>query len=318
MRPNSQLARDAGLELGSSGAIRTNRHAQTCDADIYAVGDVAEYAFGPTGQTMPIPLAGPANRAGRLAGEHATTGRATPMADCMGTAIVRVFTQTAALTGLSIAQAGRLGIPARSVTILANDHAGYYPGASVITLKLVFHPDDGRILGAQAVGESGVDKRIDVIATVMAMKGTVRHLAGLDLAYAPPFGSAKDPVHMAGFAACNQLDGITDFIDAGADVSGLQVLDVRMPEEVRKLPFPDAESPINIPLDILRSRLSELDHSAPTVITCYSSLRAHVASCILKQSGFEQVQVIEGGTVVRDRAIRARRQTPEQAGLDPV
>ena len=222
------------------------------------------------------------------------------MPPVMGTAIVRVFDQVAGLTGLTVRRAGELDVPCRSVTIIAAHHAGYYPDARPITLKLVYNPDNGQILGAQAVGEQGVDKRLDVIATAMSLRATVWDLAGVDLAYAPPFGSAKDPVHMAAFAACNQLDGITDFVDANADLTGMQVLDVRTPAETERLAF-DAEEVINIPLDDLRDRLDELDPTRPTAVTCHSSLRAHVASRILRQSGFSQVQVVSGGTVVRSR-----------------
>ena len=302
VRPNSGLAKEAGLEIGPDGGITTNRYMQTNDPDIYAVGDAVQYAFGPTEGLMRVPLAGPANRAGRLAGEHAATDAANTMADVFGTAIVRVFELTAAQTGLSAARARQLGIDAKSVTVVANHHAGYYPGATQLTLKLLFDPTYGRVLGAQAIGREGVDKRIDVIATAMALGGTVRDLAGLDLAYAPPFGSAKDPVHMAAFAACNQLDGITDFLDCDADLRGMQVLDVRTPPEIERLPFPGADRVINIPLDELRDRLDELDMQADTAVTCQTSLRAHVASCILRQSGFEQVHVVSGGTLVRSRA----------------
>jgi rhodanese-related sulfurtransferase len=256
---------------------------------------------------MRVALAGPANRAGRLAGEHAATGKARAMADVMGTSIVRVFQQVAACTGLSATRAKQAGLPARSVTIIANDHAGYYPGSTPVCLKLTFHPESGRVLGAQAIGEAGVDKRIDVIATAMSMKATVRDLAGLDLAYAPPFGSAKDPVHMAAFAACNQLDGITHFLDADADVNGMQVLDVRTPPEIEQLPLAGVDKPVNIPLDELRSRLDELDASTPTVVTCQVSVRAHVASCILRQSGFSNVHVLSGGAITRQRAMAAKK-----------
>jgi NADPH-dependent 2,4-dienoyl-CoA reductase/sulfur reductase-like enzyme/rhodanese-related sulfurtransferase len=303
VRPNHQLARDAGLETGPDGGIITNRYMQTNDPAIYAVGDAVQYVFGPTDEPLRIPLAGPANRAGRLAGEHAVTDAAHPMADVFGTAIVRVFELSAGQTGLSAARARHLGIPARSVTIVANNHAGYYPGATPITLKLVFDPKYGRVLGAQAVGRDGVDKRIDVIATAMSLSATVWDLAGLDLSYAPPFGSAKDPVHMAAFAACNQLDGITDFLDADADLGGMQVLDVRTLPEVQRLPCPGAENVINIPLDELRDRLGELDKSRETAVTCQSSLRAHVASCLLRQAGFERVHVVSGGALVRSRAL---------------
>lgn len=301
VRPNHELALDAGLEIGSDGGIVTNRWLQTSDPDIYAVGDAAQYVFGPTEQGQRVALAGPANRAGRLAGEHAATGRSAPMADVWGTSIVRVFELTAAQTGLTATRARQLGLAARSVTIVAHHHAGYYPGAAAITLKLLFDADDGRVLGAQVVGRDGVDKRIDVIATLMALRGTVRHLAGLDLAYAPPFGSAKDPVHMAAFAACNQMDGVTDFIDADADLAGKQVIDVRTAAEVEKLPLRGATGVHCIPLDELRPRLGELDAHAETVVSCQTSLRAHVASRILRQAGFTHVQVLSGGAVVRSR-----------------
>ena len=199
--------------------------------------------------------------------------------------------------------ARQLGLPSRSVTIVANSHAGYYPGATPLTLKLLFDPRDGRVWGAQAVGMQGVDKRVDVVATAMALGASVRDLAGLDLTYAPPFGAAKDPIHMAAFAACNQLDGITDFLDADADLSAMQVLDVRTPAEVKALPVPGAPHAINIPLDQPRHRLGELDSQAETAVTCQVSLRAHVASRILRQSGFPRVHVVSGGVLVRSRAL---------------
>jgi NADPH-dependent 2,4-dienoyl-CoA reductase/sulfur reductase-like enzyme/rhodanese-related sulfurtransferase len=303
VRPSHELARAAGLEIGGDGGILTNRALQTSDPDIYAVGDVVQYVYGPTQQGMRVALAGPANRAGRLAGEHAATGRSAAMADVWGTSIVRVFDLTAAQTGLTATRARQLGLAARSVTIVANHHAGYYPGAAPITLKLLFSTPDGRVLGAQAIGSDGVDKRIDVIATLMALRGTVRDLAGLDLTYAPPFGSAKDPVHMAAFAACNQLDGITDFVDADADLAGKQVVDVRTSAEIERLPLRGASDVHGIPLDVLRERLGDLDPNAETVVTCQTSLRAHVASRILRQAGFARVQVLSGGALVRSRAL---------------
>ena len=302
VRPNTQLAEAAELEIGKTGGIATNRFMQTSDPDIYAVGDVAEYPFGPTGTSMRIALAGPANRAGRLAGEHAATGASAQMADVMGTAIVRLFDQAAAVTGLSLALARRLSVEAYSVTIVSNHHAGYFPGAMPITLKLVYEPKTGRVLGAQAVGRQGVDKRIDVIATAIAMKATVRDLAGLDLAYAPPFGSAKDPIHMAAFAACNQLDGVESFVPADADLTSTQILDVRSAAEAQNTPLAKAEEAINIPLDELRERLNELDPDKPTVVTCATGLRAHVAVRILKQHGFQKVANISGGATLRNRA----------------
>ncbi len=302
VRPNTQLAEAADLEIGKTGGIATNRFMQTNDPDIYAVGDVAEYTFAPTGTSMRIALAGPANRSGRIAGEHAATGAAAPMADVMGTAIVRLFDQAAAVTGLSLTLARRMSVEARSVTIVANHHAGYFPGAMPLTLKLVYEPETGRVLGAQAVGREGIDKRMDVIATAIAMKATVRDLAGLDLAYAPPFGSAKDPIHMAAFAACNQLDGLEDFVPADADLTGKQVLDVRTSGEVQRAPLANVENVIHIPLDELRDRLEELDRDASTVVSCGVGLRAHVAVRILKQHGFKHLANLSGGAALRKRA----------------
>ena len=310
VRPNIRLAEEAGLVIGPSGGIQTNRHLQTSDPDIYAVGDAAEYVFGPTGESLRIALAGPANRAGRLAGEHAATGKSAPMADVFGTSIVRAFDQVAAMTGLTIKRARQLDRPAHAVTIVANQHAGYYPDASPLTLKVVYDPQTGRLLGAQAVGAEGVDKRIDVLATAMALGAGVRDLAGLDLAYAPPFGAAKDPVHMAAFAACNDLDGIEDFLDADADLAGRQVVDVRTADEVAKSPLAAAEGSVNIPLDELRGRLGELDPSADTVVSCGVGLRAHVAACILRQHGFPRVSNLSGGATLRSRATAARSAKP--------
>jgi rhodanese-related sulfurtransferase len=291
------------LEIGSTGGIATNRFLQTSDPDVYAVGDAAEYPYGPTGRPMRIALAGPANRAGRLAGEHAATGTCAPMADVFGTAIVRVFEQAAAVTGVSLTLARRLGIEARSVTVVANQHAGYFPGATPLTLKLVYAPQTGKVLGAQAVGRDGVDKRIDVIATSLAMKATVRDLAGLDLAYAPPFGSAKDPIHMAAFAACNELDGVEDFVEADADLTHKQVVDVRSPAEVRSMSLHGVNGACNIPLDQLRQRLGELDPAAPTVVSCEVGMRGHVGARILKQHGFSDVANLAGGATIRNRAV---------------
>jgi rhodanese-related sulfurtransferase len=173
----------------------------------------------------------------------------------------------------------------------------------MLTLKLVFAPETGRILGAQAVGGNGVDKRLDVVATAMAFRGTVRDLAGLDLAYAPPFGSAKDPLHLAAFAACNQLDGLEEFLDADADLAGQQVVDVRTAAEVQSQPLAGAAEARNIPVDELRQRLGELDPQLPTVVSCAVGLRGHVASRILRQSGFAEVKNLAGGATVRNRAV---------------
>ena len=305
VRPNTKLAVEAGLDVGETGGILTYRNLQTNDPDIYAVGDVSEYVYGPTRKTMRVALAGPANRAGRLAGEHAASGHASEMAPVQGTAVVRVFDQTAAMTGLSLKIAQRLELLATSVTIVAGQHAGYFPGVTPLTLKLIFDPQSGRVLGAQAVGKDGVDKRIDVIATAMHFNATVRDLAGLDLCYAPPFGSAKDPVHQAAFAACNQLDGIEDFIPADEDLSEVQLVDVRTPAEVQANPLAQGAHAVNIPVDDLRDRIDELDSQKETVVSCGVGVRAHVAVRILKQNGFQNVHNLSGGATVRNRAVRS-------------
>ncbi|NBC11617.1 MAG: FAD-dependent oxidoreductase [Planctomycetes bacterium] len=306
VRPNHQLAKEAGLSLGDDGGIVVNAYAQTDDPDIYAVGDAAQYPYAPTGASMRVPLAGPANRAGRLAGEHAVTGHSEPMPPVMGTAIVRVFDLAAATTGLTIKQADKLGIDAAAVVVIAKHHVGYYPGAKPVTLKLIYAPDTGKVLGAQAVGEEGIDKRIDVIATLMRMNGTVRDLAGVDLCYAPPFGAAKDPVHMAAFAACNDLDGFVSFLQPDADLSRYQVVDVRSAAEVAEAPLPGAEHAHHIPLDELRDRLGELDPQQPTVTSCASGLRSYVAARILTQHGFREVYDLTGAATMRRRYFAGR------------
>jgi NADPH-dependent 2,4-dienoyl-CoA reductase/sulfur reductase-like enzyme/rhodanese-related sulfurtransferase len=306
VRPNVKLAKEAGLSLGETGGIHTDALGRTDDPDIYAVGDAAEYDYGPTGERMRVPLAGPANRAGRLAGEHAATGRSDVQTPVQGTAIARVFGLAAGMTGLSQKSAKRNSQQAKSVTILANHHVGYYPGAMQIVLKLIYEPGTGKVLGAQAVGAEGVDKRIDVIATAMRFGATVRDLTGLDLSYAPPFGAAKDPVHMAAFAACNELDGLVTFMDPGADLDGVVLLDVRTAKEVARTPVPGAPRVVHIPIDELRQRLGELDPSRPIAATCASGLRSYVACRMLMQHGFKQVSDMAGGVFMRTHALAAR------------
>lgn len=303
VRPNTKLAIEAGLEIGKTGGIATNEYQQTSDPDIYAAGDAAEYLSYPQNQRMRVPLAGPANRAGRLAGEHAATGKSATMSPVMGTAIVRVFQQSAAMTGMTVKAARRAGLECRSVTVIAGQHAGYFPDAHPITLKIVYEPETGRILGAQATGRDGVDKRIDVIATAMAFGGTVRDLTGLDLAYAPPFGSAKDPIHQAAFTACNEMDGLGSMLDVDTDLSGWQVVDVRTPGEIAKAPITGCGKVAAIPVDDLRTRILELDPAKPTVICCGVGVRGHVAQRILLQRGFRNVVNLSGGATLRRRAV---------------
>jgi NADPH-dependent 2,4-dienoyl-CoA reductase/sulfur reductase-like enzyme/rhodanese-related sulfurtransferase len=305
VKPNSKLAADAGLELGEGGGICTNDFAQTSDPDIYAAGDAAEYHYGPLGKRARVPLAGPANRAGRMAGEHAARGASrVALAPVQGTSIVRVFGKVAAMTGLTQKMARRSGRATESVVIVANDHASYYPGAEQMVLKLVFELATGKVLGAQAVGGDGIDKRMDVIATVIHFGGTVRDLAGLDLAYAPPFGAAKDPVHVAAFAACNVLDGYVRLANPDLDLRDKQVVDVRTPREIANESIPSCDQSIAIPVDELRERLGELDPTKPTVVVCATGRRSYLAARVLEQRGFADVQSLSGGVLLRKTACR--------------
>jgi rhodanese-related sulfurtransferase len=300
VRPSVKLAAAAGLDLGASGGIATDDYMRTSDPDIYAVGDAAEYAYAPTGGRQRVPLAGPANRTGRLAGEHAATGSARRSPAAYGTSIVRVFDKTAGLTGLSQRAALKAGLDARAVHITGNHHAGYFPGAERMVLKLVYEHPTGRVLGAQATGGAGVDKRLDVVATLLYFGGTVHQLAELDLAYAPPFGSAKDPLHMAAFAAENDLDGLAPLLGPETDLSAFQVVDVRDAEEVALLPLAGAPHARHIPLDDLRARLRELDPTRPTVVSCQTGLRSYLGTRILAQHGFAAVYNLSGAATVRD------------------
>lgn len=306
VRPNTALAEAAGLELGQSGGIATDEFMRTSDPDIYAVGDAAEYTFAATGAKMRVPLAGPANRTGRLAGEHAATGASRSAPAALGTSVVRVFGTSAGMTGLSLRAAKAAGLAAAAVHVIANNHAGYYPGAQAMAVKVVFEEGDGRVLGLQAVGGDGVDKRLDVVATLMHFRGTVHDLAELDLAYAPPFGSAKDPLHMAAFVAQNHLDGLAPVVEPDIDLCPYQAVDVREPGEVAALPLAGCDQIINIPLDQLRDRLDELDASKPTVLACRSGLRSYLATRILKQHGFGEVYHLSGAAAMREFALNRR------------
>ncbi len=291
VRPNVALASAAGLTLGASGAIAVDDFQRTSDPDVYAVGDASEALHGVTGLPMRMPLAGPANRQGRLAGEHAATGAAPPRGKVMGTAIVQVFGLTIAITGLGELAAKKAGFDADSAFVHPNDHAGYYPGASPMTIKLIYDRPTGRVLGAQIAGGAGVDKRADVIATLLHFKGTVDDLATLDLAYAPQFASAKDPVHMAAMVAQNQRRAVMPAIPA-AEIDGRALIDVRTPAEYAAGALAGA---INIPLDDLRARAGELDRAKPTAVYCQAGLRGYIAQRILAGRGFADVVNVKGG-----------------------
>lgn len=285
VRPESKLARDAGLAVGATGGIRVDEHLRTSDPHIYAVGDTIEVTHGVTGRPAVIPLGGPANRQGRTAADN-IFGTPTKYPGTLGTAIVRVFDLTAAVTGANEAQLKDAGIEFRAVHVHPNAHAGYYPGAQPIALKLLFAPGSGRLLGAQAVGADGVDKRIDVLATALRAGMTVDDVADLELCYAPPFGSAKDAVNLAGMAAQNVLRGRVvpiQWHELGALPNAL-VLDVRDARERAAGAIPDS---VHIPLPELRGRLNELPRDREIVAHCASGQRSYGACRLLSQHGFK-------------------------------
>ena len=300
VRPETTLARAAGLDLDPRGAVRVDEHLRTSAPDVYAVGDAIEVVDAVTGQPAVVPLAGPANRQGRAAANHlfarALPGRPgrTPV---LGTAIVRVFDTVAATTGRPAKALRAAGIPHHAIHLHPGHHAGYYPGAHPLHLKLVFAPD-GRILGAQATGSDGVDKRIDVIATAIRAGMTVHDLADLELAYAPPFGSAKDPVNLAGFIAGNLLAGDlavwhgADLADDGRPRDGAVLLDVRSATEYAAGHLPGA---LTIPHTELRARLDEVPAGAGIRVYCASGFRSYLALRILRQHGRDDVAALSGG-----------------------
>ncbi|HEY0969437.1 MAG TPA: FAD-dependent oxidoreductase [Gemmatimonadales bacterium] len=295
VRPEVGLARAAGVALGPSGGIAVDGWMRTSVDGVYAAGDAVEYTHAVTGWAGLTPLAGPANRAGRVAGEHAAIGDGPPMEPVLGTAVVRVFDVVAGCTGLTPSAALAGGIPARAVVVRGSDHASYYPGATPLTIKLTVAEADGRLLGAQVVGGAGVDKRLDVLATAIRFGARAADLASLDLAYAPPFGSARDAVHMAGFVSENAARGLSDTIEPeelAALHADAQVVDVRTPEEHAAGMIPDA---LAIPLAELRARVGELDPTRPVVTVCRGGQRAYVAERLLRERGFADVRTLTGG-----------------------
>lgn len=296
VRPETTLARGAGLELGERGGIRVNEYLQTSDPSIYAVGDAIEVRQIISGQMALIPLAGPANRQGRTAADNMVLGNQQPYKGTLGTAILKAFDLAAASTGLNEKQLKAAGIDHQSIIIHPGSHASYYPGAMPISLKLIFSPADGRILGAQAVGADGADKRIDVIATAIQAGLTVEDLTELELCYAPPFGSAKDPVNVAGYVAGNVRKGEQEIIDwrtlKATDPQTVQLIDVRTAQEFEIGTIRGAR---HIDLNTLRQHLGELDREKPVVVFCQVGLRGYLAYRLLKQSGFKNVRNLTGG-----------------------
>jgi NADPH-dependent 2,4-dienoyl-CoA reductase/sulfur reductase-like enzyme/rhodanese-related sulfurtransferase len=292
VRPNTQLAADAGLALGDLGGVAVDEFQLTSHPDVYAVGDMVETIHQVTGKSARIPLAGPANRQGRFAGEHAVSGKAVSPGRPLGTAIVEVFETSAAITGLSERAAKAANFDCDTSYVFANNHAGYYPGAQPMRLKLIYEKGSQRVLGAQAVGGAGVDKRMDVVATAIHFGATLEDLTQLDLAYAPQFGSAKDPVHLAAFVALNQESGMLPAVAPWQLPQGAQLVDVRTTSEFERGHLPGS---IHIPVDELRERVTQLDSTKPVVIYCQVGQRGHVATQVLRQHGFQQVFNMKGG-----------------------
>lgn len=286
IQPETSLAKSAGIKLGLRNAILVDEHYETSVKDIYAVGD-AIVVKNQLGQDALISLASPANRQGRQVADI-ISGLPVKNRGSLGTAIVRVFDLQVASTGLSEFQLRGLKINHKIVHVTANNHAGYYPDVTSIVLKLIFEPESGQIFGAQAIGKEGVDKRIDILSTAIKAKLTVFDLPELELTYAPPFGSAKDPVNMAGYAAINLLLGQSENIQwhelAAELAKGKVLLDVRNPNELAKGKFKNSQ---NIPLDDLRERLNELDKKTEYIVSCQSGLRSYNAERILKQEGYK-------------------------------
>jgi NADPH-dependent 2,4-dienoyl-CoA reductase/sulfur reductase-like enzyme/peroxiredoxin family protein/rhodanese-related sulfurtransferase/TusA-related sulfurtransferase len=286
VKPEAKLAIDAGLELGTTGGIKVNDHMMTSDPAIYAVGDAIEITDFSTHQPALIPLAGPANRQGRIAADN-IFGRDSAYKNTQGTAICKVFNLAIGMTGLSEKMAKRQGIAYEKVYVHPASHASYYPGSHPISLKLMFDPTSGKVLGAQAVGADGVDKRIDVISVAIRAGLTVYDLEEMELTYAPPYGSAKDAVNYAGFVAANILrgDARISHVEEACNPSENQVLvDVRNPEEVAGGTIPGAK---NYPLPTLRERLGDLDKSKDYLVFCQVGLRGYLACRILTQNGFK-------------------------------
>ncbi len=301
VKPETGLAVAAGLELGPRGGIRVDDHMRTCDANIYAVGDAVEVVDFMTGAPALVPLAGPANRQGRIAADN-IFGRTARYKKTQGTAICKVFNLAIGMTGLSEKAAKRAGVKYEKVYVHGASHASYYPGAASLSMKMLFELETGKVLGAQAVGADGVDKRMDVLAVAIRAGLTVYDLEEMELSYAPPYGSAKDPVNYAGFVAANVLRGdvrlchVEEVLQPEPD---FKLLDVSEPEEVAAGTIPGA---INIPLGHLRERLSELSKEKEYVVFCKVGLRGYVACRVLQQHGFS-CRNLSGGLLTYNRTV---------------
>lgn len=311
VRPETDLAAAAGLNIGSCGGIVVDQHMRTSDPNIYAVGDAVEVPHAVLGGRWTIPLAGPANRQGRIAADH-IAGRTSAYRGTQGTAIVKVFNMTAGGTGATEKHLRALGIEYRKIYLHPSGHAGYYPGTAPMHMKLLFAPADGRLLGAQIVGYDGVDKRLDVLATALGAGLSVYDLEHMELAYAPQYGSAKDPVNMAGFIAANLLRGDIRFWYAEeypGQIEGACILDVRGREEFENGHIPGAR---NFPLNVLRQRIGELSREQPIRLYCKVGFRSYLAYRVFVQSGFRDVATLAGGLTTFRCVHRALTVSTEQ------
>ncbi|MGE5630392.1 MAG: FAD-dependent oxidoreductase [Caulobacteraceae bacterium] len=294
VRPSNTLAAEAGLEIGATGGIKVNEYLQTSDPNIYALGDAIEVTDYVSGNPTLIPLAGPANKQGRIVANN-IAGRWETYKGTQGTAIAKIFDLAVASTGNNEKTLKKLGKHYITTTTHSASHAGYYPGGSAMAIKTIYTPE-GRVIGAQIVGFDGVDKRIDIIATAIRHKMTVHDLQELELSYAPPFSSAKDPVNMAGYVATNVLNG--DVRPAywneamNADMNVTYLLDVREPSEYEQGHIPNA---VNVPLGQLRNRLEEIPKDKEIIVNCQVGLRSYIGVRILMQNGFGNVRNLSGG-----------------------
>jgi rhodanese-related sulfurtransferase len=301
VKPELGLARKAGLEIGESGGLAVDEFMRTSDPHIWAAGDMVEVPQVVSGRKVRIPLAGPANRQGRIAASNAL-GVPMKYAGALGSSVVKVFDCTAASTGLTESSARQAGFDVGAAIVAKDHHAGYYPGGKELVLKIVYDRKSARLLGAQAFGREGVEKRIDSFAVALFGKMSLHDLAQIDLAYAPPYSSANDPLNLAAFVGLNDISGFSPLITApdvqrllraGKDPGPL-LLDVRNLNEYEASHIKDA---LNIPVDELRFRLSEVPKGRPIIVHCKSGFRAHLALRILKQNGWADVKNMTGGYI---------------------
>jgi len=309
VKPDSELARAAGLHLGARGHIVVDEFQRTSDPDIYAAGDAVETVDRVMGDRTAVPMGGPANRQGRVAADHIfMPEKARPYPGSLGTAIVRAFDVAAGITGWSEKRLMAANRPYETVTVNDHQHATYYPGAKPLTLKILWEPESGRLLGAQASGFEGIDKRLDVLATAIIAGMSVEDLCHLELAYAPPFGAAKDVINLAGFAACNRRDGLVSQTTMLPEDPNVQIVDVR-PKPLSEA-FPAPCKVISIPFPTLRANLDKLDRSRPVLSLCAFGKMSYFAARILAQKGFNVTSFSGGLKANIDPRSPAKMPTP--------